>query len=312
MRNLKSSCGLLNKKLALIPPLLLVCLLGVLLLGGCSSSQSGSPMTDNRTVSEAFSSQEHEMGERFASQGGSPIANERTVSEAFSSQEREVWFEINGPIGKDTLITAVYVVQNGTISVYDVNNGYGAATMSLGDASKCGSEDVADAIIEQYKRDLNSDESSKHEESKGSYLKRGDDVLYSIRAYEEDLDSGESIRREGFEGNYLENGASTFVLNTDQTGNAVVSESVVVSDASSGKCNVMTLTGGASGQIYDSIWSGFAKEYTSDMDILSELSSLPGSSEDWHGLTAGIYLLQLNPDRTTVFNQIGDADIEVL
>lgn len=175
----------------------------------------------------------------------------RTVSEAFSSQEREFWFEIDGPIGKDTLIEAVYVVQDGVVSVYGTRGGL---TNTLGDIPNYndGGETVADDIIKANR------------------------------------ESDKTDIRENFARNHFEKTTPKFILNTDQTGRTVMSETIVLNDKSSNKCNIITVTGEASELIKSSVWSGFSIEHSNDRD----------------NLTSGTYLLQFNPKATTVMDPL--------
>lgn len=144
----------------------------------------------------------------------------QTVSEAFSSQDRQIWYAIRDPIGKDTLIEALYVVEDGTVDVYDLSY---ARTMKLGNASKYDSEEVADAIIGWYNDDLN---------------------------------SAEGWEKESLEKRVTKNVKANFTLNTDKTGNKVDTEKITFGDGKK-SYTCQTVRDNTEGAVYDAVWSGF-------------------------------------------------------
>lgn len=144
----------------------------------------------------------------------------QTVSEAFSSQDRQIWYAIRDPIGKDTLIEALYVVEDGVVDIYDLSH---AKTMTLGNASKHDSEGVADAIIGWYNDELN---------------------------------SAEGFERELLEEGITKNVKANFTLNTDKTGNKVDTEKIIFGDGKK-SYTCQTVRDNTGGDVYDAVWSGF-------------------------------------------------------
>lgn len=114
----------------------------------------------------------------------------RTISEAFTSEERVLWYVVRDEIGKDSLIQTLYVVESGNVTVYNIGNG-STRTTSLGNIA--GHSD--DSVVEFAE--------VKYEEA------------FEDATYPEVISS-----------HLLRDASASFVVHTDETGNAVEWETI--------------------------------------------------------------------------------------
>ncbi len=155
-------------------------------------------------------------------------ASNPTLSELFTGEERRVWYAVFDDIGKDSEIYSMYVVENGMVTSYSMT-GHGVAYV-LGNLS--GHTD--DAMIEAAEGDIQE-----------SYEKHGE--LYSsieeMRSYRVDDDQ-----------------TPQFTVNTDQTGNNVISETVSLAPGDESYTVTLEIAAEGSevsGQVYEDMWKGF-------------------------------------------------------
>lgn len=173
-------------------------------------------------------SPDSDMSEGDSLETTSEASRAPTISEIFTASDRRVWYAVFDGIGKSSEIYMMYVVENGAVTLYKMS-GYGIG-LTLGDLQGYDDQAAINTIEQNVDRSF---EESGH--------------LY---------DSYEDCRA----AQITDNQTPEFILNTDETGNNIQSETVILQPDKNSYTTVLNIANGSSfvsGEVYDDVYRGF-------------------------------------------------------
>lgn len=150
-----------------------------------------------------------------------------TISEIFTASDKRVWYAVFDGIGKSSEIYYMYVVENGTVTLYTLS-GYGLG-LTLGDLQGYADQAAINTVEQNVDR--------------------------SFEEFSNLYDSYEECRAQQI----TDNQTPEFILNTDETGNNVQSETVILEPGTNSYTTVLNIanTSVISGEVYDDVYRGF-------------------------------------------------------